>query len=98
MGDFTGWLKKLWDIEVNAYHSLKTAIALDKNGTPVMVTDSKTGEKVAKTNVSIWFKASLVPIIIFAVIVLFVWSFFNKTNPRDKRISHHGINRYGERY
>lgn len=98
MGTIAEWFKKLWDIEVKAYHSLKTAINEDKTHIPVLVPNPITGQDEPKTHLQLWFKTALVPIIIFAVVVLLVWSIFNKNRPGDKRKSHHGVNRYGERY
>lgn len=85
-------------MEVKAYHALKAALEKDKSHIPELITNPITGKLEPHTHLSLWFKASLVPIIIFAVFVLLVWSFFNKTNTRDRRRSHHGINKFGERY
>jgi heme/copper-type cytochrome/quinol oxidase subunit 2 len=86
MGDL---LQKTWEYLTDMWVSLKTSIDQDKNWS---VTNKNTGK--TESRVWVWFKTFW---IVLAIILISAFVIWNYIKPREKT-SHHGWNRYGERY
>ena len=86
-------MDKLWKHLVKMYQSLKVALETDKEEAEVVKRLGQT-EKKGNLNLFAWFKLFWVTLAIMFVAVFVIWNYIK---PRPKG-SHHGYNKYGERY
>jgi len=95
MEKFKAWLFGVWNKEVEAWRGLQEALSADKNKVPVL---SSSGEPTIITNTEVWLRRFITPVVVTFVGIFLIWSFFKEQARPKKKYSHHGVNRYGERY
>lgn len=81
--------------QVEAFRALRKAFQMDAEREKLL-RDSRTEDPTPSKHVKAWFKTGWVNVLVWLLSAAIMWKLLEPK--KDKRRSHHGINKYGEPY
>lgn len=103
MDNLGTWLKKEWAYVQTMWSYLGFALREDKADAIKMADGTHPGMVAGKNMDNFWriYKYPLIGAVVLIAVIFFIISLFkarHRPQYKDGRSSHHGINKYGERY